>query len=164
MSRSLKRIISIFANSFPGLARVFHLKTVSADVASFFSEIVTKTVKYRLQNSMTRNDFLQILIDITNKNNGGPNEDVSAGDGTTLTMNEVIAQCFVFFLAGFETSSTTMSFALYELATHPDIQENVREELLRVLKKHDNKISYDLLKELEYMQQVIEGNTNDFLS
>lgn len=73
-------------------------------------------------------------------------------------MDEMVAQSFVFFFAGFETSSTTMTFALFELSQHPEIQEKVREELFSVLKKYDNKICYDSIKELEYMQQVIDGN------
>lgn len=67
------------------------------------------------------------------------------------------AQCLVFFLAGFETSSTTMTFALFEMSLNPEIQEKVREELSRVLKKYDNKICYESAKELDYMQQVIDG-------
>lgn len=51
-----------------------------------------------------------------------------------------------------------MTFTLYELAVHPQIQEKVRKELLHVLKKYDNNFTYDSLKELEYMQQVIDGN------
>lgn len=72
-------------------------------------------------------------------------------------MDEAAAQCFVFFLAGFETSSTTMTFALYELAVHQDIQDKVREEIKSVLAKHNNKISYDSLKEMKYQRQVIDG-------
>lgn len=73
-------------------------------------------------------------------------------------MNEIIAQSFLFFLAGFETSSTTVTFTLLELSQHPDIQERVRTELLTVLKKYDNKLCYDAMNELVYMQQVIDGN------
>lgn len=63
----------------------------------------------------------------------------------------------IFFLGGFETSSTTMTFALFEMCLNPEIQEKVRDELFRVLKKYNNKISYDSIKELDYMQQVIDG-------
>lgn len=72
-------------------------------------------------------------------------------------MDEIVAQCFVFFLAGYETSSTTMTFALFELSLNQEIQEKVREELSQTMKKYDNKICYDALKELEYMQQVLDG-------
>lgn len=73
-------------------------------------------------------------------------------------MDEIVAQCFVFFLAGYETSSTTMSFALYELATHPEYQKKVREEIFQMLKKYNNRVCYDALKEMDYMQQVLDGN------
>lgn len=72
-------------------------------------------------------------------------------------MEEIAAQCFLFFLAGFETSSTTMTFALFELSIQSEIQEKVRKELLDVLTKYDDKICYEAIKELHYMQQVIDG-------
>jgi hypothetical protein len=41
-----------------------------------------------------------------------------------LTMEEAAAQSFAFFVAGFETSSATASYALYELAKHENMQKN----------------------------------------
>lgn len=79
------------------------------------------------------------------------------GDGTTLTMNEMYAQCFAFFAAGFETTSSTMTFCLYELAINPKTQEKVREEIFTVLKKYNNKICYESINEMEFMQQTIDG-------
>lgn len=76
-------------------------------------------------------------------------------------MDEIVAQSFVFFFAGFETSSTTMTFALFELSINPEIQENVRSEVLTVLEQYDNKLCYESLKKLDYMQQVIDGNFSD---
>lgn len=83
------------------------------------------------------------------------------GDGTgkPLTMGELVAQCFVFFFGGFETSSSTMSFALFELAKKPHIQEKVRQELFDVLEKYDHQLCYESLKDLHYMQQVLDGNS-----
>jgi cytochrome P450 family 6 len=74
-----------------------------------------------------------------------------------LSMNSLAAQAFVFFLAGFETSSTTMTFCLYELSLHQDIQERVREEIDVVLRKHDGKISYEAIQEMDYLDMVVSG-------
>ncbi|KAJ8973005.1 hypothetical protein NQ317_000394 [Molorchus minor] len=77
------------------------------------------------------------------------------GDGNSLTMDEIIAQSFVFFVAGYETSATTMTFALFELATRPEIQDRVRKEIKVVLRRHNDQITYDSLSELTYLTQVI---------
>lgn len=80
-----------------------------------------------------------------------------SGDGNSLTMNEMVAQSFVFFIAGFETSATTMTFALFELAMHPEIQDRLRDEIHTVLEKHDGKMTYDSLSEMKYLGQVVDG-------
>ncbi|KAG8289884.1 hypothetical protein J6590_095406 [Homalodisca vitripennis] len=64
-------------------------------------------------------------------------------------------QIFVIFAGGFETSSTVSSTALYEMALHPDIQEKVRKEVDEVLCRHDGVITYQALKEMAYVEQVI---------
>ncbi|KAJ8922485.1 hypothetical protein NQ315_007513, partial [Exocentrus adspersus] len=74
--------------------------------------------------------------------------------GTYLTFNEIAAQCYVFFIAGFETSSTTMTFAIYELAINQDIQDKVRQEVNEVLARHDNKFTYDAMNEMTYLEKV----------
>jgi len=56
-----------------------------------------------------------------------------------------LAQAASFFSAGFETSSTTTAFALYELAMQPEIQNTLRKELLEALEKSNGKITYDMV-------------------
>ena len=52
-----------------------------------------------------------------------------------LTFEELAEQALVFFTADLETSSTTLTFALHELATHSAIQDKLCLEVNKVLKK-----------------------------
>jgi cytochrome P450 family 6 len=74
-------------------------------------------------------------------------------------MDEVAAQVFVFFIAGFESSSATMSFCLYELALNPHVQQRVRDEVDRVLLKHDGAITYEAIQDMEYLDKTVAGET-----
>jgi cytochrome P450 family 6 len=76
---------------------------------------------------------------------------------TTLSAKELAAQVFMFFAAGFETSATTMSFCLYELALNLDIQDRLRNEIDTVLKKHEGSVTYEGFQEMKYLDKVISG-------
>lgn len=76
---------------------------------------------------------------------------------TFVTDEEIISEAFLFYQAGFETSSTTMTFVFFELAQNPDIQETLRKEILEVLNKHNGIITYDSLMKMDYLDRVISG-------
>ncbi len=75
-----------------------------------------------------------------------------------VTLNEIAAQAFVFFLAGFETSSTTMTYCLYELSMNQEIQSKAREEINDILAKHGGHFTYEAMKDMLYINQIINGN------
>lgn len=79
-----------------------------------------------------------------------------------LTDQVLASNAFVFFLAGFETTSSTMSFLLLELAANPDIQIAVREEIVHVLHKHNDEVTYESVKDLTYLDMVISGKPTTF--
>jgi cytochrome P450 len=68
-----------------------------------------------------------------------------------------VAQAFVFLIAGYETSASTLSFALYELALNPEIQQSLRAEILQVLSEHDGKLTYDSMQGMSYLDRVVSG-------
>lgn len=110
-------------------------------------------VQYRLENDVQRNDFLSLLIQIMNTGKlEGDNTDLGK-----MTFNELAAQVFLFFIAGFETSSSTVTFAFYELALNPDIQERAREEVRDAMQRHGGALSYEAAMELKYIDQIING-------
>lgn len=76
---------------------------------------------------------------------------------TELTDEFLTAQAFVLFVAGFETSSTTISHALYELAQNHEIQEKLRKEIKQHDEKYGKTIMYDQIKEMKYLDKVFKG-------
>lgn len=66
-------------------------------------------------------------------------------------------QAMGFFFAGFETSATTMSHTLLELALNPKIQEKVRVEIREERVKNEGKLDYDTVKNMKYLDQVFKG-------
>lgn len=113
------------------------------DVTKFFTDIVRQTIDYRQSSNVKRNDFMNILLELK--------------DNEALSINEITAQVFLFFVGGFESSATTLSFTLYELMTHPDIQDRVRNEIKTVLSKYNGNLTYEAMLEMTYLDQVIKG-------
>jgi cytochrome P450 family 6 len=68
-----------------------------------------------------------------------------------------LGQTFFFLIAGYETSGTTLSYALYELALHPEIQHRLRAEIMGVLNKHNGELTYDGIQEMVYLDMVVSG-------
>lgn len=140
-------ILGMIAGVAPELGKLLNLRQIPKDVGDFYTEIVTETVKRREENNIVQKDFLQLLIDLKN------DPDV----GKRLTLDEIVAQAFIFFLGGFETSSTSLTFLFYEISKNQEIQDKMREEILGMLEKNDQKIVYEGLNELKYTSQVIDG-------
>lgn len=144
-SQSVSQIIVLAA---PDLGRRLGIVVTPREISDFFINLVKGTIEYRRKTKMIRKDFLQILMDLedSNKNTEG-----------TLTIEEMAAQAFLFFLAGYETSSSTMSFCLFELALNTDIQEKVRNEIFNVLKAYNGEVTYEAVVDLKYLNQVVDG-------
>jgi cytochrome P450 family 6 len=64
---------------------------------------------------------------------------------------------FIFYFAGHETTSIALSFALYELALQPDLQEKLRQEIKKAREANHGVMDYDTLKNIAYLEMVISG-------
>lgn len=146
--RTFKRsMAALFKNNFPDLSNWLGFKVVPEAISSFFSKTVEETVNYRESSASARNDFMDLLVKIKH----------SEKKEDRLTLDEIASQSFIFFIAGFETSSSTMMFCLFELAKRPDLQSKAREHIQSVLKKHDGHLTYEALMEMDYLDKVVNG-------
>ncbi|XP_065080034.1 probable cytochrome P450 6a14 [Ochlerotatus camptorhynchus] len=147
------RFLKFFiGGSYKRFSKMVKLKVIDDDVEKFFTDLARNTVHYREENGVKRNDFMNLLMEINNKGKLS-NEANSGGEG--ITLNEIAAQCFVFFTAGFETSSTTINFCLYELAANPDVQERLRQEIEESIAKDGGEVTYETLHSMDYLDRVV---------
>ncbi|XP_060824009.1 uncharacterized protein LOC132911409 [Bombus pascuorum] len=117
-------------------------------LAPFFTKLVTDTMKYRKGHNIYRPDFIHMLMELKE-------HPEKLGD-IKLTDSLLTAQAFVFFAAGFETSSSAMSNALYELALNQEIQDKLRQEIREHLAKHNGELQYEHVKNMEYLEKVFK--------
>lgn len=74
-----------------------------------------------------------------------------------MTDSIIAAQAFAFFTAGFETSSTTLSFCLYELALHGSIQDEVFREIEAIASQSGEPFSYESVKDMVLLELCLLG-------
>ncbi|XP_006997692.3 cytochrome P450 3A11-like isoform X2 [Peromyscus maniculatus bairdii] len=136
---------------FPFLTPIYEKLNVSIfpkDSIAFFKKFVNRMKEKRLDsNHKHRVDFLQLMMNA--HNNCKDKESHKA-----LSDMEITAQSIIFIVGGYESTSSTISFALYLLATHPDIQKTLQEEIDETLPNKESP-TYDKVMEMEYLDMVL---------
>lgn len=143
-----------FLFAFPRFSKFFKLKQFNKYITTFFNDVIGGSIKHREDNNVVRNDLMNMLIQLKNK--GSIDGEIST-ESRKLTLDEVIAQAFIFFFAGADTTSNVISFAMFELAQRPDIQEKMRQEINEKVKGSNGEITYENLHEMTYLIQVVSG-------
>ncbi|CAG2178513.1 unnamed protein product, partial [Oppiella nova] len=162
----------------PNVATMLKISPLDRKAMKFFREISLTLIDDRKRGLETgsplkRADFLQILLDSMKNNNqaiDGSEEytdsksaekyrEIQPTDDMTdksLTNDELIAQCVLFLIAGYESSATTLAMCLYNIAKHPDVQQKLYEEITKFNEQKPNADPYEAFFALKYMDAVID--------
>ncbi|CAK9813269.1 Cytochrome P450 9e2 [Anthophora plagiata] len=129
----------------PRLSRFAGLSFLPRSTTTFFHKVILETVKARDEQNIIRPDMIHLLLQARDKETPVTHQKI---------IDDITAQAFIFFLAGFDTSSTFMCYIVYELAVNTDIQERLRKEVDRYMEEGNGEISYEALSKMEYMEMV----------
>lgn len=158
INNSLRQLLGFIS---PKLMSTFKIRSIDKDVEDFMISLVKENLKFREEHKIIRKDFFQLLVQLRNSGevglDGQWDATINSSSKKSLTIEEVAAQSFVFYAAGFETSSTTVSFCLYELAKNQGIQKKVHEEIDTVLANNDGQLTYESISEMKYLEACIDG-------
>ncbi|XP_077563553.1 cytochrome P450 3A24-like isoform X2 [Haemaphysalis longicornis] len=160
----------LIAVLFPGLLKTFSVLNPGAAV-EYFRKVCQRIISNRRQNGKRQEDFLQLMMDAqdgslapTDENPAGRESELfdigtegkleSMLSSKRLTEVEAMAQCVLFFLAGQDTTSSTLAFAAYLLALHPDVQEKLRTEVDECMAVHGPEPGLDVISRLKYLHCV----------
>ncbi|GBM45922.1 Cytochrome P450 3A21 [Araneus ventricosus] len=142
----------------------------------FFKQVTLKIMEERKRTGQTRNDFLQLLMDTAQEvaqeqkwEFVNDQEDITSNyeqvessqqtikstSNKNLSLEELVGNCVIFFLAAYDTTATTLSFASYLLALNPEIQDKAYEEIREVLQRYRGELTYEALQEMKYLDNII---------
>uniref|UniRef100_A0A2I3SJ12 Cytochrome P450 family 3 subfamily A member 43 n=1 Tax=Pan troglodytes TaxID=9598 RepID=A0A2I3SJ12_PANTR len=135
---------------FPFLTPVFEALNIGLfpkDVTHFLKNSIERMKESRLKDKQKhRVDFFQQMIDSQNSKETKSHK--------ALSDLELVAQSIIIIFAAYDTTSTTLPFIMYELATHPDVQQKLQEEIDAVL-PNKAPVTYDALVQMEYLDMVV---------
>lgn len=137
---------------FDSVIKLIGFRTHHKEVTTYFFNIVKQAVAHRERNNLKRNDLMDTLIKMKNTSSN------------QLSIEELAAQAYVFFLGGFISTSSTLIYCLYELSMKgkTQIQDKARREINSILEKHNGQLTYKSLKEMVYIEQIIQGDKLKF--
>uniref|UniRef100_A0A1I8PTR9 Cytochrome P450 n=1 Tax=Stomoxys calcitrans TaxID=35570 RepID=A0A1I8PTR9_STOCA len=142
----------LFMMLMPKVAEFFKFEFFDRSYTDYFMRLVLDAMKYRQEHNIHRPDMINLLMEARGMI---PSEAAKTHFRQWSDM-EVVAQCFIFFLAGFDTSSSVMNFAAHELMENPQIQQRLYEEISREDEELEGKsITYEALQRMPYLDMVV---------
>uniref|UniRef100_A0AB39A350 Cytochrome P450 3A8 n=1 Tax=Hyalomma asiaticum TaxID=266040 RepID=A0AB39A350_HYAAI len=158
---------------FPGLMKALKVKAFNAEIFQYFKEVSVNIIQKRKEKHCRQEDFLQLMMDAQEgalqeapeSTTGKESSEIFNLDSEikndinfvskALSEDEALAQCVLFFLAGHDTTSSVLSYAVYLLALNPEVQAKLRKEVDECIATHGKEPSLDAVSKLPYLHCVV---------
>ncbi|EAT47608.1 AAEL001288-PA [Aedes aegypti] len=136
--------------------KFFGVKVLPKEAADFYVDVISKTVKQREEYKIVRPDFIHLFMQARKNELKEDKADEELKDAGYSTVEEHLHSCRILLFWGIETTSSVLSFVLYELCLNPAIQHKLQEEIDTVRAQLEgNPLSYEVLQKMKYMDMVV---------
>ncbi|KAG7316185.1 hypothetical protein KOW79_021051 [Hemibagrus wyckioides] len=121
-------------------------------VTDFFYASMQKIKSERVaKDNKKRVDFMQLMIDSQKSEKDDlNNKETNKG----LNDHEILSQSMIFIFAGYETTSSTLSFLFYSLASNPDTLQKLQKEIDKTF-SNKAEVDYDTVMNMDYLDASI---------
>lgn len=139
-------------------------------------DLAKKIVQIRKDSGNQTVDFLQLLMNTkridtiadgdlemssedVKQNNHSLGKDVHSEN---ISEEEIVSNAMLFLLASYETTSVTLQFCLHNLINHQNIQDELRNELRKVVHRNGKAITHSTLSEIPLLDHIIKETLRMF--
>ncbi|KAF8814480.1 cytochrome P450 [Phlegmacium glaucopus] len=141
----LERLADMSSN--PRLQLLRHASAVAIKVAKSLVDTKTEAVMAGKQGSR---DILSLLV----------RSNLSEEASTRMSEEEIVSQMRALLIAGYETTASSLSWTLLEMARHPEMQTRLREEIQdmerKIRTRGDSEFSANDFEGMPYLTAVIK--------
>ncbi|XP_067296556.1 cytochrome P450 3A30-like [Pseudorasbora parva] len=129
-------------------------------VTDFFYAALQKIKSERVasDHKKKRVDFLQLMVDSQTAGKTLPGEEHTEKG---LSDHEILSQAMIFIFAGYETSSSTLAFFFYNLATNPEAMEKLQEEIDETF-PNKAPVDYEAVMNMDYLDAALNESLRLF--
>lgn len=124
---------------FPYMFKYYELPFITSEFEKYFLKFTNEAVRLRQQLANKPDDYLSFVLRLKEKR--------------SLEIFDVAAHMITFFLDAYETSSIVLTHALYRLASNPQCQTKLRQEIA----KCNGRIDFEVLNNLKYLDHIFNG-------
>lgn len=125
----------------------------------YLEQKVSELVTTRQKMNINRRDFMQLIMEALSEDEfSSVIDEMHSNDGSVqkkLSRGELESNLVIFMIAGYETTSTALTNASHVLATHPEIQQKLFDEVYQHFGE-TIKPDTDNVKDLEYLDIFVK--------
>jgi len=167
----------LFGFVLPKVYKFLNIQITSKETYDFFQHVVIDAMNERDRTNTSRPDIIQLMLQVKKgqmqlKENEEANDKELDGFAAHEELNlksnikglaEIadddeywIAQGFIFFVAGFDTTSNLLQSLTFHLAKNPEVQGELYREISEVREALNGKpVTYEALHKMKFMDMVV---------